>query len=297
MMRKLCALAAAVSVVTAVPLAHGGHDDDDRFGGIGSFRPVATFSVPGATSAEIVSATRDGKYLVYSDAIGRQFGLVDIRNPRQPQQVAVLDALGDPTSVAVLPVGNLAVGCVQPGKLILIDLTTFTKVAERTIGEGPDSVAVTRIAGQLVAVIAIENEGALGKGYVEVVRLNLADFANSPSATVTFNDESALAAAGLLAVADPQPEFVSIQGHEGGGHAARKQWHRDHRHQQSRSADARRVVLGRRDRKQTSRPARRCAHLVHRHVSGGQAGVGAGGRCENPGRNRVECGRLHALHS
>ena len=138
---------------------------------LGSFRPVATFSVPGATSAEIVSATRDGKYLVYSDAIGRRFGLVDIRNPRRPQQVATLDAGGDPTSVAVLPVGNLAVGCVQPGKLILIDLTTFTQIGERAIGEGPDSVAVTRIGGQLVAVIAIENEGALGKGYVEVVRL------------------------------------------------------------------------------------------------------------------------------
>ncbi len=159
MMKQMCALAAAASVLTAVPLAHGGHGDDDRFG-VGSFRPVATFSVPGATSAEIVSATRDGKYLVYSDAIGRRFGLVDIRNPRRPQQIATLDAGGDPTSVAVLPVGNLAVGCVQPGKLILIDLSTFTKIGERAIGEGPDSVAVTRIGGQLVAVIAIENEGA-----------------------------------------------------------------------------------------------------------------------------------------
>jgi hypothetical protein len=85
-------------------------------------------------------------------------------------------------------------------------------VGERAIGEGPDSVAVTRIGGQLVAVIAIENEGSLGKGYVEVVRLNLADFANSPSATVRFDDEAALGAAGLIAVSDPQPEFVSIRG-------------------------------------------------------------------------------------
>jgi hypothetical protein len=211
MMRRLCALAAAASVLTAVPLARGGRGDDDRFG-VGSFRPVATFSVPGATSAEIVSATRDGEFLVYSDAIGRKFGLVDIRDPRRPQQVATLDAGGDPTSVAVLPVGNFAIGCVQPGKLILIDLTTFTKVGERAIGEGPDSVAVTRIGGQLVAVIAIENEGSLGKGYVEVVRLNLADFASSPTATVTFADPSALSAAGLIAVDDPQPEFVSIRG-------------------------------------------------------------------------------------
>ena len=76
----------------------------------------------------------------------------------------------------------------------------------------PSAVAVTRIGGQLVAVIAIENEGSLGKGYVEVVRLNLADFENSPTATVTFNDESALTAAGLIAVADPQPELVTIRG-------------------------------------------------------------------------------------
>ena len=211
MMRPLLALAAAAGVMTAVPVAHGGHGNDEG-GGVGSFRQVGTFNVPGATSAEIVSATRDGKYLVYSDAIGRRFGLVDIRDPRRPQQIGVLDAGGDPTSVAVLPAGNLAVACVQPGKFILIDLATFTKVAERTIGTGPDSVAVTRIGDQLVAVIAIENEGPLGKGYVEVVRLNLADFANSPIATVTFNDEAALTAAGLLAVADPQPEFVSIRG-------------------------------------------------------------------------------------
>jgi hypothetical protein len=179
---------------------------------VGSFRALATFSVPGATSAEIVSASRDGRFLVYSDAIGRKFGLVNISDPRHPAQVTTLDAGGDPTSVAVLPVGNYAVGCVQPGKLILIDLTTFTKVAERAIDEGPDSVAVTRIGGQLVAVIAIENEGPLGKGYIEVVRLNLANFAGSPSATVTFNDPAALTAAGLIAVDDPQPEFVSIRG-------------------------------------------------------------------------------------
>ena len=63
-----------------------------------------------------------------------------------------------------------------------------------------------------MAVVAIENEGALGKGYVEVVRIDLANFAASPTATVRFDDEAALTAAGLIAVADPQPEFVSIHG-------------------------------------------------------------------------------------
>jgi DNA-binding beta-propeller fold protein YncE len=196
------------------------HDDDDRDHGRGhdrrddvrSFRPLATFNVPGGSSAELVSASRDGRYLVYSDAVASKFGLVDIANPRAPKQVATLDAGGSPTSVAVLPVGNYAVGCVQPRRLVLIDLSSFTIVGERAIGEGPDSVAVTKIGNHLVAVIAIENEGDLGKGYVEVVRLNLSNFAASPSAVVAFEDEGALAAAGLLAPADPQPEFVSIRG-------------------------------------------------------------------------------------
>ena len=54
MMKHLCALAVAASVLTTVPLAHGGnggHGNDDRSGS--AFRPVATLSVPGATSAEI----------------------------------------------------------------------------------------------------------------------------------------------------------------------------------------------------------------------------------------------------
>jgi Esterase-like activity of phytase/LVIVD repeat len=212
MIRKMFALAAGTVMLTALPLAHGGPGGDPRSGPIGSFRPIATLNVPGATTAEIISATLDGNYLVYSDAIGQRFGLVDIRDPRSPQHLGVLPAGGDPTSVAVLPTGNLAIGCVQPGRLVLIDLTTFAIIGEKAIGAGPDSVAVTTIAGQIVAVIAIENEGSLGKGYVEIVRLNLNSFASSPSATVTFNDEAALTAAGLLAVADPQPEFVSIRG-------------------------------------------------------------------------------------
>lgn len=211
MTRMLAAVLTALSLLAVAPLAH---DNDDWWGPVGSFRPIANFNVPGATTAEIVSASRDGRFLVYSDAIGQKFGLVDITNPAAPQQVATLDAGGDPTSVAVLPVGNWAVGAVQPGRLVLIDLATFAIVAERAIGTGPDSVAVTKVGSQVVAVVAIENEGA-EKGFVEILRLNLtspAAFAGSPSAKVEFANPAVLSAAGLLAVDDPQPEFVSIRG-------------------------------------------------------------------------------------
>ncbi|MGH9146603.1 MAG: esterase-like activity of phytase family protein, partial [Vicinamibacterales bacterium] len=106
---------------------------------------------------------------------------------------------------------NYAVGGVQPGMLVLIDLSTFQIVGVRSIGTGVDAVAVTQIGGQLVAVMAIENEGVLPAGFVEVVRIDLSDFANSPGTTVQFTS-AALTAAGLLVPDNPQPEFVSIRG-------------------------------------------------------------------------------------
>ncbi|MGH9146119.1 MAG: hypothetical protein ACRD1Q_05375, partial [Vicinamibacterales bacterium] len=107
-MRRLVTVGAVVLLLSVDPLAHvvGEYDDDDRWSRVGSFRPVATFNVPGATSAEIVSASLDGNLLVYSDATGEQFGFVDISDPRSPHQLATVPGGGSPTSVAVLPVGN-----------------------------------------------------------------------------------------------------------------------------------------------------------------------------------------------
>lgn len=209
MIRTLLAATAGLGLLVATPLAS---DNAAAVRGTtDSFQPIATFNVPESTAAEIVAATPDGRRLVYSDAIGQRFGLVDISNPARPAQLATVDAGGDPTSVAVLPGGEYAIGAVQPGTLVLIDLATFQITARLAIGEGPDAVAVTTIAGQTVAVIAIENEGA-AKGEVNVVQVDLADFAASPVATVRFDDPTALSAAGLLAVDDPQPEYVAIHG-------------------------------------------------------------------------------------
>jgi hypothetical protein len=205
------ALLAAVTIAIAAA-APAADERPSRPARVQSFKPVATFNVPDGTSAEIVSATPDGRTLIYSDAIGERFGKVDVSNVSAPVAAGFLDVSGSPTSVAVLPDGIHAVGAVQPGRLLLIDVASLTVAGEKAIGAGVDSVAVTTIDDQIVAVVAIENEGALPKGYVEVVRLNLADFASSPSALVTFDDEAQLTAAGLLAPDDPQPEYVDIFG-------------------------------------------------------------------------------------
>src|SRR5919106_3001215 len=91
-----------VALVVAVPAGLG-----SDLHPVGSFRPVATFNVPGGTgSAEIVSATPDANTLVYTDAVGGRLGLVDLTNPAAPVQIGSIDLapLGlTPTSVAVLP--------------------------------------------------------------------------------------------------------------------------------------------------------------------------------------------------
>jgi hypothetical protein len=127
MTRSVFAMVLAGAALVTAPLASTGGDP----GAVGSFRRLANFNVPGGTSAEIIAATPDGRHVLYSDAIGHKFGLVDISNPTLPQQLRTLTVTGDPTSVAVLPGGTHALGVVQPGRLLLIDLSSFTVQAER----------------------------------------------------------------------------------------------------------------------------------------------------------------------
>ena len=85
---------------------------------IHSFRPLSTFLVPDRTSAEIVAATPDGLTLIYTDALGGRLGLVDISDPAQPVQTAVVGIDGQPTSVAVTPDGRYAVVAVKRAALV-----------------------------------------------------------------------------------------------------------------------------------------------------------------------------------
>lgn len=234
--RKLfgpAAFAAGLSMAAvAAPAAMAGQ--------IGSFGTVADFNVPGGGVAEIVAATPDGNTLLYTDAANHRVGVVDISEPSAPRQVASIPVGGSPTSVAISTTGARAFVAVQttrrdegeapevsPGALVVINIAARTAVSSVEIGNGPDSVATTRIDGVDVAVVAIENEPLVvedgvvtdeelpgdpgdisGPGLVQVVAfepggprvidLPIAGRPDLPS--------------GLLFPEDPQPEFVSIRG-------------------------------------------------------------------------------------
>jgi DNA-binding beta-propeller fold protein YncE len=241
-MKKRIAAALSASLVASTLFAAGSYAAS-KPKQVDSFRPVTTFEVPGGGVAEIIAATPDGSRLFYTNSAHGNVGVVDLTNPAKPTQLGKIAVGGEPTSVAVTPDGRTALAVVitskrtvgekpelKPGKLLAIDTKTLKVKGELAIGNHPDSIAVTTVNGQDMAVIAIENEPVYiddkglkidedvpglegdisGPGYVQIVNVNASDVSKSAIKDVTFSADE-LTAKGLLFPEDPQPEFVDIR--------------------------------------------------------------------------------------
>ena len=210
-------LVALLSGVSSAALA------DPVFNRVSAF-PVATNVPEGkdrdktTTSAEIITVSKDGNTLVYSDSPMKAIGFIDISNAHEPKALGSLAMDGEPTSVAVaggkvLVAVNTSESKAKPsGRLAVVDLARKTSETTCDLGGQPDSVAVAPDGS--FAAIAIENErdeevneGALPQmpaGYLVVVPLKdgTADCAGLKKVDMT----------GLAAIAgdDPEPEFVTI---------------------------------------------------------------------------------------
>lgn len=181
---------------------------------IQSFRPVATFSVPGGTAAEIVAATPDGSQVVFTDAIGDRIWFVSLASATNPLLIGSLSVAGEPTSVDITEDGRFAIVCVKTpgaGTLLSVRLATRQVVGSLPLTGEPDSVAVTTIGGRTVAVVAIENESTPAiPGNVAVVSFDPAAPAGGTTAYVFANPATDLVGRGLLFETDPEPEYVAI---------------------------------------------------------------------------------------
>ncbi|MBD2751207.1 esterase-like activity of phytase family protein [Microvirga sp. BT688] len=165
------------------------------------------------TVAEIITASEDGKLLIYTDSPRKALGFIDIADPAQPKAGGSLALSGEPTSVKVVGqkayvVVNTSESFTKPsGKLVTINLADRTIAPECALPGQPDSVAAN--AG--VLAIAIENErdekvndGALPQlpaGSLMVGPLD-SDCASIKTVSLT----------GLASVAgdDPEPEYVDV---------------------------------------------------------------------------------------
>lgn len=171
-----------------------------------------------ATSAEIMTATPDGKRLIYSDSPLGAIGLIDIADPRAPKPLGNIAMDGEPTTTVVLGdtafVGvNTSESYAKPsGVLRSVDLAGGQVVANCDLGGQPDSVALSP-KGDMIAV-AIENErdeevndGAIPQqpaGFV--LRLPVKD------GQVDCAGKQVIELTGLAGIApdDPEPEYVDF---------------------------------------------------------------------------------------
>ncbi len=170
------------------------------------------------TSAEIVTASQDGRTLIYSDSPHGGIGFIDIADPHAPAPGGYLKLGGEPTSVAVSG-GTVLVGLntseskTNPsGQLVAVDLATKALGATCDLGGQPDSVAVS--PDRSLAAIAIENErdetvneGALPQmpaGFLALVSLK----DGAPDCTTLRRVD--LTGLATIAPEDPEPEFVDV---------------------------------------------------------------------------------------
>ncbi|MCL7381327.1 esterase-like activity of phytase family protein [Streptomyces sp. 35G-GA-8] len=192
------------------------------------------------TVAEISAASEDGRTLVYTDALARRIGFLDLSDPDKPRGLGTLSLaeLGnvedEPTSVAVvgqyvLVVVNTSADYTHPsGRLDVISLRDRRRVASHDLGGQPDSIAISK--DKRYAAIAIENERdeeatppggeegdlpQLPAGFVQIVDLKGDSPKQWRTRAVPLTQSNgkalpALVAAGITEPTDPEPEYVSI---------------------------------------------------------------------------------------
>lgn len=203
-----------------------------------SFQRIATYLVCENTScdrnmfketvAEIVAASKDGNFLIYTDSPTGKIGFIDIRDPENPIGLGTLNTIGEPTSVAVsgdfaLAGINTSTSHQEPSGILgiyhiptcLMNIASCSSIYDINMGGQPDSVAVSP-DGRYAAVV-IENErdenittagvkGGLPQlpaGY-----LNIIDLMGLPKDWgIRRVDLTGLATYGGD---DPEPEFISI---------------------------------------------------------------------------------------
>ncbi|MEJ3403647.1 esterase-like activity of phytase family protein [Rathayibacter sp. YIM 133350] len=196
------------------------------------------------TVSEISTISQDGSTVIYTDALGKRIGFVDVSDPAKPVGAGTVElgqighADDQPTSVAtygdylLVVIDETGGDFAHPsGRLEVLRASDHGAVKSFDLGGQPDSIAISKDGKY--AAIAMENQrdeafAPTGKkagdlpqlpaGFVQVIDL-AADVQAWSVTPVPFTnpDGSALGsfvAAGLDTPEDPEPEYVAINGND-----------------------------------------------------------------------------------
>ena len=170
------------------------------------------------TVAEIVSASEDGRLLVYTNSERDALGFLNIDDPVHPTGAGEIPVDGEPTSVTTL--GGKAFVVVSTSKgnrapsgyLGVVDLARKQIEGRCDLGGQPDSIAKSRDGRFLAVVIENERDESLDKGKIPQLPGGALAVAPVSNGTVDCGALRHVSLAGLAALAgeDPEPEFVDI---------------------------------------------------------------------------------------
>ena len=219
--RRKATLAIAITAALSAPLASADRSEnsgDDSFKRIATFPVYLNTDINAETVAEIVTASKDGNTLIYTDGKTESLGFVDIRNPSNPLPSGVVALGGEPTSVAVK--GDYALVAVNTsadfintsGNLQVIDIESGELQVILDLGGQPDAVAVSPDGRYGAVAIENERDEDLGGGappQAPAGYLMIVDMLGAP-ADWSMRKVSLSHLEGMLFGDDPEPEFVDI---------------------------------------------------------------------------------------
>jgi len=194
------------------------HDDEKSFNRIATFPVFLNSSIENETVAEIVTASKDGKTLIYTDGKMNAIGFVDIRNAKKPKPGGILEVGGEPTSVAVknrfaLVAVNTSADFVNPsGNLVVVDIRKKTIKRTIALGGQPDSIAISPDGKYAAVVLENERNEDLNDGIIPQLpagEMIIIDLTGKPTNWTT-RVVSLNGLPGMLYSSDPEPEFVDI---------------------------------------------------------------------------------------
>lgn len=206
----------ALSLLLVSPFAQA--NQERYFNRIATFPVHLNSSVENETVAEIVTASKNGNTLIYTDGKMEAIGFVNIKNPKKPKPAGMILVGGEPTSVAVnkryaLAAVNTSEDFVNvSGKLVVIDIKKQKIKVEIDLGGQPDSIAVSPDGKYAAVVIENERDEDLNDGEVPQLpagKLVIVDLRGKPKHWTT-RTVNLTGLEGMLYASDPEPEYVDI---------------------------------------------------------------------------------------
>ncbi len=170
------------------------------------------------TSAEIITASSDGKTLIYSDSPLGGIGFIDISDEKLPKALGFLQLDGEPTSVAaskkyVLAGVNTSKNFTSPsGKLTTINIQQQRIVGSCDLGGQPDSVAVSKDNKYVAIAIENERDEDLNDGLLPQLPAGNLVIAPLKNGKPNCEQKTIVSLNGLAEIGptDPEPEFVDF---------------------------------------------------------------------------------------